>query len=95
VKIGFTSRALRQMRVAGAWWRRNRHKSPNALEDEIDRALLLLSSHPLSGPPVRARPGVRKIELLVTGYHLYYRVVNGAIQILGLWHARRGSKPRL
>ena len=83
------------MRVAGDWWRRNRYKNPDALDDEIDHALLLLASHPLSGRLVRQRSGVREIDLTLTGYALYYRIVNDAVQILALWHTSRGHKPRL
>ena len=39
--------------------------------------------------------GVRRLFLSRTGYHLYYRVneAERQVEVLALWHARRGEGP--
>jgi plasmid stabilization system protein ParE len=84
---------------AKRWWRANRTKAPNALEEELRTTLELISSTPLIGAVARniALPGVRRIFLNRVNYFLYYRpdVKSQRIEIVALWHARRGTGPRL
>lgn len=41
--------------------------------------------------------GVRRMLLARTSYHLYYVIDEsaGSVELLALWHTRRGSKPTL
>lgn len=95
MKIRLTPRALRQIEAAARWWQKNRHKNPEAFDDELDRVLELIVAHPSTGKPARVRAGIRRIHLDKVGYELYYRVVDDVVQLLALWHTSRWRKPSL
>jgi plasmid stabilization system protein ParE len=94
-----TRRAAREISEAAAWWRANRPKAPTAFDDEVDRALDLITIQPDIGAQARSMrlSGVRQIHLNRVRYHLYYRrsPSSGEIVVLSLWHMSRGSDPRL
>lgn len=94
-----TRRAVREISEAETWWKANRSKAPNAVDDEIHRALDLITAQPEIGTQARnlRLPGVRRVHLNRVRYHLYYRVSlsSGEIVVLSLWHMSRGSDPRL
>jgi plasmid stabilization system protein ParE len=89
--------ALAQVRQASRWWKRNRPSAPGAIDVELAKAIDLISAQP--GIGARADdpdlPGVRRIRLDRIGYHLYYSATSERIEILALWHVRRGSGPPL
>ena len=65
---------------------------------ELERALTLLEAHPLIAQ-VALDPkmkGVRRVVLQGTRYLLYYRVREDAqvVDVLRLWHANRGTRPK-
>ena len=96
--VSFTRRASLQVAEAGRWWSVNRAKAPDALREELERALQLIASQPEVGAKARNAKlaGVRRILLGRVGYHLYYRLRNTpspSIEILALWHASRGQGP--
>jgi plasmid stabilization system protein ParE len=97
--VAFTSRASREVAEAKRWWRANRTKSPNALEEELTTTLELIATRPAIGAVARnvPLPGVRRIFLNRVNYFLYYRprLESGIVEVVALWHARRGSGPRL
>ena len=91
--------AARAIAEAASWWAANRPKAPDAFVTELERALQLIAVHP--GIGARATnvrlAGVRRIHLSRVRYHLYYRVTDesGAVEVLALWHASRGSAPKI
>ena len=89
--------AAGQIREVEAWWRTNRHKAPNAIREELERASALVAAQPDIGSRARnvKLVGVRRILLARIRYHLYYRVSEAPrqIEILGFWHASRESHP--
>jgi plasmid stabilization system protein ParE len=89
-------RARRQIAEAGAWWRKNRPKAPEAFREELERAFELLVHHPDVGVQIEGTEfmGVRRIHLNRVHYFLYFRRSAQAIEILELWHTSRGSTPR-
>lgn len=96
----FTLRAAAHAREAGRWWHANRSKAPEALREELARALQLVTAQPDAGAIARnvRLPGVRRVLLRRVNYHLYYRLVDAPspfIQVVALWHAGRGDKPEL
>jgi len=97
--VYFTPRASRQVADAKRWWRANRSKAPDALEEELNTAMEMIASTPNIGSVARnvALPGVRRVLLNRVNYFLYYRpnVQSRTIEIVALWHVRRGSGPRL
>jgi hypothetical protein len=71
--VSFTRQAARQVEEAGDWWRENRTKAPEALREELERALELIASQPDVGAIARNAKlaGVRRIFLSRVRYHLY------------------------
>ena len=98
-EVRVTRRAEAEIRDAAAWWAEHRPAVPGALPEELARAFELILLHPKIGAAARnpRLSGVRRILLARVQYHLYYRVVADppAIEILALWHVRRGSGPTL
>ena len=97
--VAFTPRASREVTEAKRWWRANRTKAPNALEEELRTALDLIATTPGIGSVARnvVLSGVRRIFLNRVNYFLYYRPKPGAqiVEVVAVWHARRGAAPRL
>lgn len=85
-----------QLDRASEWWRRNRDKAPDAFDLDIADALNRIRTHSEIGTRVRSRRGgVRSLWLERIGYFLYYRAIDDdTIEILAVWHAARGSRPR-
>ena len=75
-QLRVSERAARQIQKASHWWDENRPSAPDAFRDEIERAFLLIATHPGIGSPVPSRriPGLRRLLLQRIRYHLYYRV---------------------
>ena len=90
-------RANRQIAEASGWWQDNRSKAPKAFEEAIARAFDLLSFQPNVGVKVSGTrlSGVRRLYLSPIRYYFYYRVSDSGVEILSLWHASRGSEPKL
>jgi len=95
VRVRITRRAAAQIDQAAAWWTKNRPHAPQALEEELREAFLLLSAQPAIGAPaLNARTrAVRRVHLARVHYYLYYRIHGNEVQILALWHTRRGTEP--
>jgi plasmid stabilization system protein ParE len=97
--VAFTPRASREVEEAKRWWRANRTKAPNALEEELRTTLELIATTPAIGAVARnlTLPGVRRIFLNRVNYFLYYRpkAESRMVEVVALWHARRGGGPRL
>jgi plasmid stabilization system protein ParE len=93
--IRVARRAAADIDEATDWWELNRAAAPGAIADEIERAFALIRSQPRIGALARnARlPGVRRVHLSRVHYHLYYRVMPEAIEVLAFWHTSRGSVP--
>ncbi|MCC6197722.1 MAG: type II toxin-antitoxin system RelE/ParE family toxin [Burkholderiales bacterium] len=97
MKVRVTKRAQTQIDRAAQWWDENRDLAPDAFDDDLAKAFLLLSAEPRVGTPVpNARiEGVRRLHLGRIRYHLYYRVRGGHVEVLALWHTSRGVGPSL
>lgn len=81
------------------WWRAHRDKAPDALENDLAAAERFLASSPNAGEAATNTnlSGVRRLLLKRVRYFLYYRLSpdNIEVQVLALWHARRGPGPKL
>lgn len=95
--IRFSPRAWREIERGSNWWRRNREKAPDAFDVDTNAAIDLIRTHPHIGIPTRARRhGVRAVWIERIGYFLYYvEISDTTIEILALWHASRGTRPKL
>ena len=95
--IRVSRRAAAQIDKAVAWWAQNRPVAPNAIREELERVFALLAVHPNLGASAQNTRlgGVRRIHLSRIHYHLYYRVLADAIEVLAFWHTSRGTGPTL
>lgn len=95
--VTFTALAGHHIRKAERWWRENRTLAPNAVRQELEHALALISRHPSFGSrAVNVKmAGVRRIYLPIIKQHLYYHVLESPerVEVLALWHTRRGKGP--
>lgn len=98
-RIRVSKRAAEQIREAAAWWLDNRDKAPEALAEEVEQAIDLLGILPAAGQRVAHSrlKEVRRLDLGRVHYYLYYQVDRSdeTVEVLALWHARRGSTPQL
>lgn len=64
-----------QIAAIDDWWRANRPKAPDLFLDEVADTFALLESAPALGRPWSATdvPGVRRVVMRATRYHVYYR----------------------
>lgn len=97
MRLVVTAHAAHQIREADDWWAENRLAAPGLLRIELNRAFELIRSQPSTGAVAEniELPGVRRVLLRRTRYHLYYKASRDLIEILALWHARRGQAPEL
>ena len=95
LRVVVTARARAEIDDASAWWSANRPAASYSIHDELDRVLDLLVVLPSIGAAARSQllPGVRRIEMPRIGYFLYYRIAGERLEVLALWHAKRGRDP--
>jgi plasmid stabilization system protein ParE len=88
-----------QARVIEQWWRENRLGSPDLFTNELAAAFRLLSNAPGAGRRYSARsiPGLRRVMLPNTRYHVYYvfDAEHDEVNVLAIWSASRGKGPPL
>ena len=97
LRIKVSARAAGQVRQAAAWWSANRPAAPGAVAKDVGESIALLAEQPGIGARYGGSrtPGVRRLFLGRIGYFVYYRATNDTLEVLALWHARRGSEPFL
>ena len=97
--IEFTRRSFRQVEEAARWWRENRPAAPQAVSEELARALEIVALQPAIGAKTSSRRlrRVRRVLLPRIQYHLYYQVDarTRRLVVIAFWHAQRGTFPQL
>jgi plasmid stabilization system protein ParE len=95
--VQFTALAAELIRSADSWWRENRLLAPNTVRSELEKAIGLIARQPRIGSLARnvKLSGVRRIYLPTIKQYLYYHVLSDSerIEVVALWHARRGEGP--
>jgi plasmid stabilization system protein ParE len=95
--VELTAMAAQQIRTVEAWWSNNRPGAPGAVQRELQRAFALIASQSrIGGKATNLRlKAVRRIYLPVIKQFLYFHVVDAPerVQVIALWHARRGDGP--
>ena len=90
--------AHRQIAQASTWWRPNRPAVAQLFDDELDQSLMRLAENPGLGSRLQwsRLPDVHRLLVHRVGYVVFYRLRPRAqrIEVLAVWHARRGSGPR-
>jgi len=89
--------AARHIRRLEKWWRVHRTAAPNAVREEVERAMQLISYQPRIGQRANdvQLPNVRRIHLARIWHYLYYRINDSPeqIELLALWSESRGKGP--
>jgi plasmid stabilization system protein ParE len=95
--IKVTLVAEEHIQKAASWWLANREKAPQTFTEELQRGFALISQQPEVGAKatnVKLKE-VRRIHLSRIRYFLYYRVKEGRVEVLALWHSSRLKGPVL
>ena len=99
VRIEFSPDALEQIRAVHDWWRIHRAAAPELLREELAAALEIVTSSPNAAKAysLSAIPGLRRVLMPRTRYHLYFTFheQRALIFVHALWHASRGHGPKL
>ena len=94
-----TRDADEQIEEADLWWRENRPKAENRVQEELSYAFALLLESPGIGSLYFDEdvPGLRRFRLRTTPYFLYYSVDEdrGEFVVVALWSGMRGKGPPL
>lgn len=98
-RVVFTEDARRDYKREVARWRQSHSKNTYLLEDEIAAARKLLSAVPRFGEASAdpRLPGVRRVVLQKSEFLLHYLVLDEErrVDMLRLWYAPRGARPKL
>ncbi len=94
-RIDVAPRARSQLMSILGWWAKNRPASPTLVLEEFEHVVELLARTPGLGRPYKPRPGVRRILLSRSQYHVYYVIdqTRGVIRVVSLWHTARSKPP--
>jgi plasmid stabilization system protein ParE len=97
LRIEVTAVAAQLIRKAENWWRINRTAAPNAVREELQQAFALIAGQPRIGSRATnvKLHGVRRVYLPIIKEYLYYHLVGEPeyVEVVALWHARRGKGP--
>jgi plasmid stabilization system protein ParE len=99
VRFEISRRARRQIEKIHAWWTDHRSSARSLFLDELGKAERMLRAHPEVGIvyTVQRSGAIRRILLIESEYHLYYRYVpsRSEIVVVAVCGAVRGRGPRL
>ena len=97
LRIRISPQALAQIEEAADWWSKHRPAAPGAIRQDIAEILAILVLQPGVGMSTRRGriKGLRRVTLDRVSYYLYYRVADGALEVLAFWHTSRGRFPRI
>lgn len=91
-----TPEADAQILAIGDWWRTHRPGAPSLFAEELAHCFIVLAQAPDIGKPYRRHssvPGLRRVLLRSTRYHVYYVPRPDAVGVLAVWHSHRGQSP--
>jgi plasmid stabilization system protein ParE len=93
--VEFADEAREHAGNIDAWWRANRRAAPDLFTNELDKASLTLAENPALGRRYEPRPGVRRLLLPRTRYHVYFVEESERVLVVAIWGANRGRGPDL
>jgi plasmid stabilization system protein ParE len=98
-EVEFSDEARGHVSVIDPWWRANRPSAPTLFSQELAAAVGMLRAIPFVGNvyPPSPEPGMRRLLMPRTQYHLHYVVLDREARVLvhAVWHAKRGHGPVL
>lgn len=93
MKIRWTRRALRRLNALADFLSEESPDAAARMLGRIDQATSVLVDNPAMGRAGRV-PGVRELVVAGTPYIVPYRVRDGEVEILTVFHAHRRPPPR-
>lgn len=95
LELHITKRAARELNRIAEWWALNRPSAPGAVSEDLQAALALLIEQPNLGSlvPQASVAGVRRFHVDRIRYWVYYRVRDGRLEVVSVWHSSRGTGP--
>jgi len=98
-RVWATPQAEAQAHAADTWWREHREASAELFCQEFAGAADMLAVAPEIGRlyPAGGVPGLRRLLLPRSRYHVYYvhDSENDEVAVLAVWSAVRGRGPKL
>ena len=97
MQVAFHPRAAEDAAAIDGWWKANRRAAPDLFLRELEQAVALIADSPTLGKAANDDdlPGVRRVLMRRTRYHVYYRVTGETLEVLAIWHGARGEGPML
>ena len=97
MNVAFHPRAAEDAAAINGWWKANRRAAPDLFLRELEEAVGLIANSPTLGTAANDDdlPGVRRVLMRRTRYHVYYRVTGEILEVLAIWHGARGEGPTL
>ena len=94
LKVRWLKRALANLEAEAEYISRDSHAAAQRVVMAIERAVHLLASHPALGRAGRVA-GTRELVVAGTPYIVPYRVREGRVEVLRVFHAARKWPPKL
>lgn len=90
-----TRRAAAEIERHADWWSKNRPAAPGAIRKDLRAVFRVLKEHPGIGAAVveASSRDVRRFYVDRIHYWVYYRVRDGRLEVLSVWHSARGHEP--
>ncbi|HET9555401.1 MAG TPA: type II toxin-antitoxin system RelE/ParE family toxin [Anaeromyxobacteraceae bacterium] len=95
MKVELSAEAQAQVERIDAWWRENRPAAPTLFAEELEQAIRTLAKTPAAAVRYAPKPGVRRLLLRRSYYHLYVVEKSATVYVVAVWNAFRGRGPRL
>ena len=99
LQVWSTPDADAQIAELATWWREHRPAARHLFDNEIRRVWHVLAESPKVGELHRVAdiPGLRRLRLRKTPYHVYYvpRPEHADVVVLAVWSGMRGEGPAL
>lgn len=89
MRVWFTPQAERQFLAALAFIRTKNPAEALTVMRRAEAVIAQLSEYPYSGHVIPEYPDLPHRELPVPPYRFFYRVVDGTVWIVAVWHTRR------
>jgi plasmid stabilization system protein ParE len=86
MKIIFTPASRDQFLQALAYIRRDKPSAAVSFRLEAEKALSRIRDYPESGRTLPEFPDIHCCEVIVTPYRFFYRIKDGAVWVVAVWH---------
>jgi toxin ParE1/3/4 len=86
MKLRYTAAALTDLDTIEDWQRRHWPTTHAAFESRLNAVHRHIMQFPMAASTVAKQPGLKVINLLPYPYRLFYRIVDGWIEVLHIRH---------